>query len=73
VVVASDPMMAENIQRELDDLIAFVQDLYDREQAGTRFTPEEADQFGSELQDRATALAGEITQAAAVLEIQIEL
>lgn len=72
VVVASDPMMAEKIQREMNELIAFVQDLYDREKAGTRFTPEEADQFGAELQDRATALAGEITQSAAVLDIQIE-
>jgi hypothetical protein len=49
-----------------------VQDLSDQESAGTRFTPEQADQFGSELQSRATAAAGQITQAAALLDIPIQ-
>ena len=71
LIAANDPALESQIRGELEDLIAFVQDLYDRENAGTRFTPEQADQFGSELQSRATALAGEIAQAAALLTIPI--
>jgi hypothetical protein len=48
-----------------------VQDLYDQEQAGTVFTPEEADLFGSEAQDQATALSGQAAQAAALVGAQI--
>ena len=72
LIAETDPALEAQIRAELDGLIAFVQDLYDRESAGTRFTPEQADQFGSELQSRATALAGQISQAAALLDIPIQ-
>lgn len=72
LIANSEPELEAQIRGELDGLIAFVQDLYDRESAGTRFTPEQADQFGSELQSRATALAGQIAQAAALLSIPIQ-
>jgi len=42
------------------------------EQSGDRFTPEEADTLGSEAQDRATAIAGQVSQAAAELGVTIE-
>jgi hypothetical protein len=71
LVDGADPALQTQIRGELDGLLAFVKDLYDREGAGTRFTPEQADQFGSELQSRATALAGQIAQAAALLNIPI--
>jgi hypothetical protein len=71
LVDGADPALQAQIRGELDGLVAFVKDLYDREGAGTRFTPEQADQFGSELQSRATALAGQIAQAAALLNIPI--
>jgi hypothetical protein len=72
LIAESEPAMEAQIRAELDGLIAFVQGLYDRESTGTRFTPEQADQFGSELQTRATALAGQIAQAAALLNIPIQ-
>ncbi len=72
LIERADPAMQAQIRGELDGLIAFVQDLYDRELAGTHFTPEQADQFGTELGSRATALAGQISQAAALLNIPIQ-
>lgn len=73
LIAEANPELQTQIEVELTDLVAFVNDLYQQEQAGTRFTPEQADQFGTELQTRATALAGQIAQAAAVLEIDIEI
>jgi hypothetical protein len=58
--------------RELAELSAFVGELYEREQSGRRFTPEEADTLGSEAQERATAIAGQVSQIAAELGIAIE-
>jgi hypothetical protein len=71
LVESTEPAMAAQIDQELTGIIDFVQDLQTREAAGTRFTPEQADQFGSELQSRAEALAGQISQAAALLDIDL--
>jgi hypothetical protein len=71
-VAAADPALAEQIEVELGDLVAFVENLRDQEAAGTEFTSEQADQFGNELQSRATGIAGQITQAAALLAIPIQ-
>jgi hypothetical protein len=71
-VAAADPALAEQINVELGDLVAFVENLRDQEAAGTEFTSEQADQFGSELQSRATGIAGQITQAAALLSVPIQ-
>ena len=54
------------------DLRAFVEDLYSREQGGERFTPEQAEVLGTEAQERATAIAGQVSQAAAELGVTIE-
>ena len=72
VIDAEDPAIAEQIQTELDGIAALVQDLFDQETAGTRFTPEQADQYGTEIGSRADLLAGQITQAAALLDIEIQ-
>jgi len=71
-VAGVSPELASQIQTEMDELVAFVQDLYDHEQAGTRYTPEQADQFGTEVQARAESLAGQITQAAALLDVELQ-
>jgi hypothetical protein len=63
---------AEHIDQSLADLKAFVADVHTHEQVGKRFTPEEADLLGAEAQNRATALAGQISQIAAQLNIRIE-
>jgi hypothetical protein len=67
-----DPALAKQIDVELNELVDFVKDLYAQEQAGTRFSQEQADQFGGELQARATGIAGQISQAAALLNIEIQ-
>ncbi len=67
-----DPAQAEQTGRELTDLRAFVEDLYAREQSGERFAPEQAEVLGTEAQDRATAIAGQVSQAAAELGVPIE-
>jgi Imelysin len=67
-----DRERAGQTQRELADLRSFIGQLHDREQAGKRFTPEQADTLGSEAQDRATAIAGQVSQAAAQLGVEIK-
>ena len=71
-VAATDPELAAQIDSELDELIAFVQDLHAQEEAGSAFTPEQADQFGVELQARATGIAGQVSQAAGLLGVEIQ-
>jgi hypothetical protein len=67
-----DEDQAAQTGRELADLRAFIAQLHEREQAGKRFTPEQADTLGSEAQERATAVAGQVSQAAAQLGVAIE-
>lgn len=70
-----------NVDSDLDaqidagfaDLVGYVTDLYEKEKAGTQFSPEEADAFGSEAQDKATALAALVAQAAAKANIALDL
>lgn len=68
----SDTAQAAQIEQGLADLKAFVADVYSKEQGGQKFTPEEADLLGAEAQNRATAIAGQVTQVAAKLNIKIE-
>ena len=67
-----DPAQAEQTGRELADLRAFVEDLYSQESSGERFAPEQAEVLGSEAQERATAIAGQVSQGAAELGVTIE-
>ncbi len=66
-----DAERANQTDRELADLKSFIEDLHRREQSGERFTPEEADVLGTEAQDRGTAIAGQVSQAAASLGVEI--
>jgi hypothetical protein len=67
-----DPQRAEQTGAELTALREFIADLYEREQSGSRFKPEQADTLGTEAQERATAIAGQVSQAAAQLGVEIE-
>ncbi|MGH3023763.1 MAG: imelysin family protein [Gaiellaceae bacterium] len=67
-----DEGQAAQTGRQLSDLRAFIAELHDREQAGNRFTAEQADTLGTEAQERATAIAGQVSQAAAELGVEIE-
>ena len=53
-----DEAKAAQTGRELTDLRALIAQLYTREQAGNRFTAEQAETLGTEAQERATAIAG---------------
>lgn len=72
MVQTVDATQDTQITEGLDNLKSFVSKLYVEEQGGKRFTAEEADALGGEAQDRATAIAGQISQVAAKLNIAIE-
>ncbi|MBK9925509.1 MAG: EfeM/EfeO family lipoprotein [Anaerolineales bacterium] len=72
LVEAENAAQAAQIETSLEDLKQFVADVYDKEQGGYQHTPEEADVLGAEAQNRATAIAGQVAQIAAKLNISIE-
>jgi hypothetical protein len=43
-----------------------------QESSGHRFAPEQADQLGVEAQERGSAVAGQVTQHAAQLAVEIQ-
>ena len=67
-----DPSQAAQTGRELRRLRAFAARLRAREQGGTRFTAEQAESLGAEAQSRAEAIAGQVSQAAAQLGIELK-
>ena len=73
LVSDSDAQLDQQIRNDFDTLIAYVDDLFSQEQEGVQFSPEEADLFGTEAQDLATALAALVAQAAADLNITLDL
>ncbi len=72
LIAAESPQQAKQTARELKRLLAFAADLRDREAAGETFTPKQADQLGSEAQARAEAIAGQVTQSAQQLGIELQ-
>ena len=72
LVESTDAAQATQIEQGLTDLKSFVADVYTKEQGGYQHTPEEADLLGAEAQNRATAIAGQVAQVAAKLNISIE-
>ena len=73
LVTDSDMQLHEQIRTDFDTLITYVDDLFNQEQEGVQFSPEEADLFGTEAQDLATALAALVAQAASDLNIALDL
>lgn len=71
-VKGSDAARDRQIAEGLQGLKSFVADVRAKEQGGQRFTPEQADQLGAEAQDRATAVTGLISQAAARLKVKVQ-
>lgn len=72
VIGEVDGAQAEQTGRELTGLRDFAKELREKEQAGTRFDAEQADTLGAEAQGRAEAIAGQVSQAAAQLGIELE-
>jgi outer membrane murein-binding lipoprotein Lpp len=71
-IAAESPQQAEQTNRELESLLAFAADLRDREEAGERFSARQADALGSEAQAQAEAIAGQVTQSAQQLGIELQ-
>lgn len=72
LVARSSEAQSKQTGSELGDLKAFIEDLYAQEQSGRRFQPEEADILGEEAQQRGDAVAGQVSQIAAALGVEIE-
>lgn len=72
VVSGVDAGLDAQIDAGFADLVGYVNNLYQQEQAGALFSPEEADAFGSEAQKKATALAALVAQAAAKAKVALD-
>jgi Imelysin len=72
LVAEADRQQARQTGDGLDRLYSFAAGLRDREARGREYTAEEADVLGARAQEQAEAIAGQITQAAAQLNIEIE-
>jgi hypothetical protein len=72
LVARADAQQADQTDQGLNKLHAFAAQLRGKEAGGRRYTAEEADTLGSQAQERAEAIAGQITQAAAKLNIEID-
>jgi hypothetical protein len=72
LIAQESKAQAEQTGKALNDLLAFVEDLRDREDAGEQFTAEQADTLGSEAQSQAEAIAGQVTQAAKRLNVELQ-
>ncbi|MEM8534729.1 MAG: hypothetical protein AAGF95_28065 [Chloroflexota bacterium] len=71
LVVEENVSLDEQIVTDFEDLIAYVDEFYQQEQDGTVFELSEAEQIGTEVQDRATTLADQIAEVAALLNIEV--
>jgi hypothetical protein len=71
-IAGQNPQQAEQTQQELEKLTAFAADLRDREADGEKFTAEQADALGAQAQSQAEAIAGQVTQAAKQLGIELQ-
>jgi hypothetical protein len=67
-----DEQQAAQTGASLRELHRFAQRLEREEARGRRFTARDADTLGGEAQDRAEAIAGQISQAAGQLDITLE-
>lgn len=72
VIAEKNPGQAEQTSAELKDLLNRAEDLRDREAAGEKFTPEQADQLGAQMQAQAEKIAGQVTQAAKDTGVEIQ-
>src|SRR5918996_1325461 len=72
LIAAENRQQAEQTKAELQGLLGYVEDLGDQEEGGKKFTAEEADTLGAEAQRQAEAIAGQVTQAAQQLNVELQ-
>jgi Imelysin len=70
-IADADPAQARQTADDLKALRDFAARLRDQERNGKRFDAQDADTLGSEAQARAEAIAGQISQAAGRLDIEL--
>jgi hypothetical protein len=66
-----DGAQAEQTGAALDELLAFVEKVRDEEKGGKRFEAGEAETLGTDAQEQAEAIAGQVSQAAGKLDIEL--
>ncbi len=72
MVASANAQQAEQTRRELQGLADFAADLRDREADGEQFTAKQADALGAQAQSQAEAIAGQVTQVAKELDIELQ-
>ncbi|MGZ8649725.1 MAG: imelysin family protein, partial [Solirubrobacteraceae bacterium] len=70
-IAEADPAQARQTANDLKALRDFAARLRDQERDGKRFDAQDADTLGREAQTRAEAIAGQISQAAGRLDIEL--
>jgi hypothetical protein len=71
-IAETDEAQAEQTGTALAELLAFVEKVRDEEKGGKKFTAEEAETLGTDAQEQAEAIAGQVSQAAGKLGIELE-
>ena len=71
-IAKADPAQARQTAVQLRELRDFAARLERQEAAGKRFTAQDADTLGTQAQRQAEAIAGQISQAAGKLDIELE-
>lgn len=72
MIAAENPQQAKQTRGELESLVAFASDLRDREAEGEKFSAKQADALGAQAQAQAEAIAGQVTQAAQQLGVELQ-
>jgi hypothetical protein len=72
MIAAENPQQAKQTRKELQRLVDFAADLRDREADGEKFSAKQADALGAQAQTQAEAIAGQVTQAAKQLEVELQ-
>jgi len=72
LIAAENEAQAEQTREELQSLVDFASELRDREAEGEKFTAKQADALGAQAQAQAEAIAGQVTQAAKQLNVELQ-
>ena len=71
-IAKENAQQAKQTRQELQSLVDFAADLRDREADGEQFNAKQADALGAQAQAQAEAIAGQVTQAAKQLEVELQ-
>jgi len=72
MIAGENPQQAKQTRKELQSLVDFAAELRDREAGGEQFTAKQADALGAQAQAQAEAIAGQVTQAAKQLNVELQ-